>query len=390
MIKRGFKSDDIDAIRTTLRSHHTVQIKVQLLDLDHNYIDDLSNMFTGGQVNYDADADITRSLDLTLFDPLHKAHLDKDSPHKGSVYLDNMIKIMYVIIRASDLKAWEVPVFCGPIDDVNRDDVYLSVKCLGKETLSVGNLWKGRNFKKGQEKTTVISTILKDLCGESKLNIPSLPKKKGNKLPNVMKLNSEDAPWKVCKKLASSMGYQLFYDGMGVAQMRKVPSGVCWTFNQDSIVTVPKIDYDLSQTINAVKLTGRKSGKKKKHVVKARRVAPGSHPLSPRSLGRKKPNGDKVPRFLWKSINDTSIRNNKEAKARCEKELAKGLRGGVSVTFDGLHMPLLEESDVCRINWEGHPTEFHLRQWTLPLTVDSMAAYGYLKRTKYNKKRSRK
>lgn len=372
MMKIGKKASDLKELDVVLTQSHWIKVRVRMLDLDHNYIADYSDLFVDGMVSVDADAEVTRALDLTLFDPFRRVNLDPDSPGRTSVFITNMFSIVVVVMNAQRTKTWEIPVFCGPVDDVERDDVWLDIKCLGKESLSLTNLWRGKTYKEKQPKTDVIKMILRNLCGETRLSIPD---KKG-RLPSDQKLNTKTIPWKVAKKLAKTMGFQLFYDGRGAATMRRLPSKPVIRFGPKWVTQKPKPAYDLENTINAVRVIGKKPKKAKKHV-KAQVVAPKSHPLSPWRIGR-----GGVPRYLWETIEDDSLSTAKECKDLGKKVLAAGLEAGTQVTWAGLPHYRLQEGDPAFIDTETVQQKFRARKFTIPLVAGDEASYGYLRRAK--------
>lgn len=374
MIDVGIGHDELKNLIKLMVQPHTLYIRVRLLDLDHNYIDDLSLNFVEGVVTVDATADVTRSLDMKLFDPFQQIHLDPDSPSKTSIYVTNMIQVIVVIQKPDRSKTYTIPVFTGPIDDVSRDDIFISIKCLGKETLSLAGLWRGKTYKKNQEKTYVIKNVLRTLLGEIKMSIRDL----AAKIPNDMTFNRKVKPFLKLKGLAKTMGFQLFYDGRGVAVLRKLPKGTVHTFDDTWLCSVPEIDYDLSKTINAAEVTGKKP-KKGKKTPKARYVAQRSHPLSPWRLGRGNPI---VPRYLWAEVQDDSLTSNAECKKRAKEIVQDGLLAGIEVKAEGVPMFLLQEMDPVRFHNENVSAHTRARQFTLPLVAGNKSSYGYIQRSK--------
>lgn len=372
MISIG-KTAKLEAELTTLlQSAHTIYMRVRMLDLDHRFLRDLSTVFIDGQVTVDSDAEVTRALDITFFDPDRRISIDPDDPSRTAVYLTDMISVVYIVMNPDRTKTWEIPVFCGPVDAVNRDDIWLDVKCLGKESLSMANLWRGRNFKKGQAKTWVIKEILRDMVGETKMDIPDLKAK----MPTELKLGADDKPWIVCKRLAASLGYQLFYDGRGVAVMRKRQSRPSFTLNERWLTSEPKLAYDLKTTINAVAVIGAKPKKAKKRV-QYTAVAAKSHPLSPWRLGR-----GGVPRYLPMRIEDDGLRSIKECKNVAMQNLAAGLLAGTDVSANGIPHARLQELDVVAIRTSQVSANAVMRKFTIPLVAGDDASYGYLRKTK--------
>lgn len=362
-----------------MKAPHNIRIVVQQLDLNHAYIKELSDKFVDGVVSVDADAAITRALDLTLFDPFKQVHLDPDSPGKSNIFITNMIKIVVAVSDAARKNVFEVPVFCGPVDKVERNDVWIDIKCLGKESLGLSNLWRGKTYGRNQKKTDVIKSILRNLMGESKLNLMDRKSKIGGK--HGVKLNTNTKPWQLAKKLARTMGLQLFYDGRGVCQLRKRSTKAVTHFTKMNITVVEQPVYDLSKTINAVEVLGKKPKHKKR--IKYRAVAHRKNPLSPWNLGRKIKVGNAtrtVARYLWRRISDNSIGSQKEARNTARKELKSGLLSGVEVKFAGIPKYALQELDVARIDTDLVNATFTNHKFTIPLVAGDDATFGYLKR----------
>jgi hypothetical protein len=370
MIPLGLRKAQLNQLHDLLESSHNIYIRVRLLDLEHKYIADLSNRFVDGQVNIDADAEVTRSLDIVIADPNKSINIDADSPDEGAMYLNNMISVVYVVHSPSGHLSFDIPVFCGPIDQLSRNGAFIDVTCLGKESLSMANMWKSRSFKKNLAKTHVIKIILNSIMGENKTNVPE----RKARLPRNLSLGRANKPWVAAKWLASSMGCQLFYDGRGVARFRAMPSKSVFVFREKNMTSVPEFGYDLSDVVNAVEVIGAKP-KGAKHKLRLRMVAPRSHPLSPFRLGR---NG--VPRVLPLFIEDDQLKNKREMRARAKRELRNGLLEAIDAAFDSLPIPHLEELDVSRLSVDDYAMSFRLRTMTIPLVASGTSSIGYLKR----------
>lgn len=373
MIGAGLNSFEQLRFNNLLRSAHFLGVVVRLLDLDHNYREDLTAQFMEGNVNVDADADVTRALDVTFLDPQKSINIDPDSPSPTSIYVAQMLQV--VMVYQPPLRDYQVaiPVFTGPIDAVDRDDVFLQVKCLGKESLSISNLWSGRTYQKGQRKIDVIRNIFQTLIGENKLDLDNSAQ---GSLPNDLKLNRDDAPFLKAKDLAGSMGYQLFYDGRGIARMRKRNNQVVLTLDKTWLTDQPQVSYDLSETINAVEVKGKKP-KKNKDAPKFRAIADYNHPLSPWRLGRAG-----VPRYLWTEVEDDSLRSDAECAEVANRILKRGLLGGVEVQAEGIPHPQLEEEDCLTYVTDSFRSTALLKKFTIPLEAGEDTTFGYHERTK--------
>lgn len=378
------KGAPLDAFHGLLQSHHTLDVRVTLMDLDHNLVagGDISSRLMDGQVTVDATANITRSLDLDLLDPTGSLHLDSNSPDAGAMFADRMIRIVYGTINPFGTVRYDTPVFTGPITKLDRDGAAIQVTCQGKEIFGLTESWNHKTFKKGVTVTSAIKYIVGTMMGEGFYNIPNLRAK----LPRNVSVGGEDTPWQVAVRLARSIGYQLFYDGLGICQMRKIPSASCFTFRQGaggSVKTDPDVGFSIDRVVNAVEVWGKKPVKKKGKPNRKRphhrAVAPRLHPLSPWSLGR-----SGGPRYLPLVIEDESIETDAEAKARSEWELKSGLLESIDVGYDAIPIPHLQELDVVQLNASRFSATHKMLKFAVPLTSKEDMPVGYVRNVKPN------
>jgi hypothetical protein len=371
MISLGLSAASHQTLLTTLASHHDINIKVQVLDLSHNYLGDISSRLVDGQMDLDFEAENTRSLKLILLDPVHQLHLDSNSPDNGALYMDRMIRIIYNVTNPSGTFSVDIPLFCGPIRKLDRVGVLLNVECHSKEVLLMNNFWKGRSHKKGVRMTSIIYATLFE-AGERKMQIPVW-----NTLSPVnVNITSVHTPWIVVKRYASALSSYIYYDGRGVAVMRGIPQSTAYTFTEEVLKSEPQIGYDTSKLVNAVQILGAiPKGSKKPIFVRV--IAPNSHPLSPFKLHR---NG--YPQYFPEYIQDDNIRTVAQAKAIANWHLSVGLIQSVSVAFDCLPGigALLEGGDVVRLSTGEFNTYFRLTKMSVPLTVKGSTSIGYNKK----------
>lgn len=369
-----------------LCSHHTIEVSLQVLDLDHAAVGDaISARLLDGQVTFDADAAVTRGLDLDLLDPTGALHMDSGSPDDGAMFADRMIRVRYHVVNPLGTKRYTVSLFTGPLTKMERSGVVVKVEAQGKEVFGLNPAWNEKSWKKGAKTTAVIRYILTEMMGESpkRIRIPNLNKT----LPRNVSVGGDKLPWAVAKSLAASLGYHLFYDGDGICQMRKMPSGSDFTFAAGpggSVKTEPDVGFDIDNLVNAVEVWGKKPKKRKGKTTKkrphARVVANRSHPLSPfwpDGLGR--PDG---PRYFPVVVEDDGIETDKEAKQRANKVLANGLLEGVEVAYDTLVVPHLEEMDIVTCKTEKWQGRHRLRKFAVPLRSGGSMAVGYVKNVK--------
>lgn len=353
-------------------SPHFLTVKIQLQTLSGGYKAELTNRFIDGQVTVDADAEITRALDLTLFDPERKVSLDPNVASTTGIFIADMIKVWYIIESPDRKIKFQIPLFTGPIDAVERDEVFIKVKAMGKERLSLSNSWAAKTYKKGQRKTGVILDILKGEIGETYAYVPT----SNAKLPTDTKLTREKSPWIVAKAIARTLSRNLIYDADGTAITKSKPTKKTYTFTEKNVTENPRISYDLENVINIVQVIGKKPSKNKAKIVYTA-VAPPGHPLSPINLGR-----PGAPRYLWTVIEDPNISSKVEAKNLATSTLARGLLAGVDVQFAGIPNPRLQEFDIVGIDVNGVQAQFELKKFTIPLNAGVDSGYGYLTRQK--------
>lgn len=368
------KKRDFEAL---LASHHSIEIGVSILDMSHNEISTLTNRFLGGQVTYDGSAEVSRGVDLDLLDPTGALHLDSNSPDAGALFADRMVRVKYTVVNPTGTVRFTCPLFTGPIEKMDRNGAAVQVSALGKESLGMSPAWNSKTFKEGYLVTSAIRYILVNIMGENKLSIPRLRKK----ITRNVTVGGDRLPWQVAKSLASSVGYHLYYDGLGICRMRKMPGAVSFTFRGKAGGTLksePEIGFDMSKTINAVEVWGKKpnkaqtkKGKKRPHY---RIVAARSHPFSPWNLGR-----PGRPRYIPLVEEDDAIRTNVQAKARAKSLLKSGLRESVDVKFDTLVVPHLEEMDMVKVSSDKFSSVFRLSKFAIPLSSSGTMSVGYVK-----------
>lgn len=362
----------VNRFKALLRKPHSLEIRVLLMTLDGAVKKELTTMFLDGQVTVDSTAEVTRGLDISFIDPLGKIEIEPDSPSSTSVFIADMIRVVYVIRDPFAKEIFSCSVFTGPVVSVSRTDMFLDVKAVGKESLGLNNVWAAKTFKKGQSRTDVIKHILSDLMGENKMHIPARPAKLGSDL----KIRQDDAPWKVASRLAASMNCQLFYDGRGIAVMRARSVKPVHVVDETWSHEPPQVAYDMTAVVNAIRVTGGKPKKAKKKV-SAIAVAQRTHPLSPWRLGR---NG--VPRFIWISVEDDSLRTDAECQELADSMLEQGLASGVTYAADGIMDPRLEELDCVKLSVGSINVQAPIKQFVIPLNAGEDGSYGYVKRIK--------
>lgn len=385
MIALGLSSVDLKLFNQSLTTHHSVKITVMLLSLTHSYLSDLSGQLLDGQVSIDADAEITRSLTLQLYDPEHSLKIDSSAPSDGALFYDRMIRIVYSV-KSELLPRWvDVPVFTGPISKMSRNADVLNIECQGKESLlappTVANT--SHTFGKGWRRTDLIKSIMGTFGGENRFSIPDYSQKTA--APVVMKGNTN--LWQLAKAVSGAVAArQLFYDGRGFLCLRGVPATATYTFRTGSggnVTTVPTVEYDIANVRNVVKVTGAVPKGKKTPVVAVASL-PRSHPLNHMAMGR-----NARPRALLEEITDDNLKTTGQAQAVANARVrALGIES-VDVKFDALVAPHLEPMDLYTLKTPDLSMTGRLRQMTIPLK-SAVSSMGYLTKSTPNRARIRR
>lgn len=390
MIHFGLSAADMRAYRAALSQSYTMRTTVEVQSLEGDTLRPITARVTEGFVTVDADAQITRSLTLSLNDPRRTLNFDAYSPADGALYADRMVRVLYGA-RLDSLGWVDVPVFTGPVDSFQRQGNRVDLTAMGKEMLALGFCFRPLTLKKGMKKTDAIRTILRERAGESKLAIPDLRAR----LRADLSLGAEDQPWVVATRVAGSLNRQLYYDANGWARLRPHPRQPVFTFRTGKggvLQGDPSIAFDVSQVKNAVVVRGGKPrGIKKKTdtdpstpkpkdlpIFRGRAVADRNHPLSPWNVGRRLDDGTIIPRYLVETITDSTIRSQREADAVAERRLRELLNTQVQATADSMPIPFLDPLDMARIVTDDFSCRIPLRQFTLPLTPTTMSV-GYLR-----------
>src|SRR5881397_1996445 len=133
----GLNGADLAAYGDALAADHTLSIELRVLNLSNGIITTIRPVADSGQVNIDADADVTRSATLTFLDESRALQFDSDSPADGAVYFDNMIQIRHRIVIPATGARVSCPVFTGPIVKFDRTANEVSIEMQGKEALAL-------------------------------------------------------------------------------------------------------------------------------------------------------------------------------------------------------------------------------------------------------------
>lgn len=409
MINLGLSAADRRRFEDTLRRSHRIRVRARIHDRDEKIIHTFQGSILSGSVQVDMSntpsrlgfaprtsdgSGPVRTLDLTLLLPRKDQAWLPSAPGSESVFADNFISVLYGVWveDLSDGPDWvDVPVFWGPITSILKDGDQVTIRGSGKEVLAQEPvlLWKALTLYKGQLRTGAIRWVLQNV-GETRFDFPDLP----SKMINKWSLDRHAQAWPIASSIARSGDWQLFYDGRGRARIRRYPQNRVWLFKSGrdgTLLSKPKVTYDLADARNVVEVIGPEpSGKKKQIRTESRPNA--THPLSPWSLRR---NGF---RRNMVHVENAQVNKTSEAQSLGDRILSQSLTATVQVEFDSLVVPHLEEGDRVAVFVgdtyasgpqrivEGQHIEFSLLKFTIPLVAGEPMTIGLNRRVSWRRR----
>lgn len=365
-------ADELVALHNDMRyGPYLVRPSVQILDLDHNILADVSDRVTEGQVDCKLDGKVsTRSCTVTLFDPGREVAIDGADAGDGALFYDKMIAAS-VRFKGPRIGRWvHIPIFCGPMTNAARTGFTATAVGQGKERLATGMVWTPTTYTAGEQKIAVLRDLLVQ-TGEDPARI-MLPDLTG-RLPKDMVLDRTDSAWAHVMELTDSMTRQGLYDARGDFRVRGWPDDPKVVFTDGlggTILSHPEVTYDQYTGWNGVWIKGgvKPSGKHFEKTI----WLPRNHPLSPWSRAR-----GGVPFRKALEVLNKKIRTQAEADALADKNFRRLVREITHVTVDVMPNWLLEPGDVVAFRTpELGNIEQVLREFSLPLTAGTAMSVG--------------
>lgn len=383
MINLGLSSAELKLFQQSLITGYNLKVTVQILDLNHKYIADVSEMLMDGQVNKGFWDIVTSGATLTLLDPDFQTGFDTASPSDGAIYADRMIRIVYSTYSADLLPRWvDVPIFCGPVTKVSRDDAVLSVECQGKESLYVEPtmVWTSKTYAKGTKLVSAVKDLLGSKGGETKFDLPEWTRT----IKKDYSLKTETRAWDLVRSMVGSrLIHQAFYDGRGYFRLRNCPTTPIFTITEDHLTSVPKLEYDTANLRNTVLAKGATPTGKSQLISK--RYLPSSNPSSPSALAR---NG--VKRYLVEVIEDGDLTTQSAVDSLANETLESVQLEQVNFDFDSVPLPHLEPGDVFQIKTRDFSRNLRHKEFSIPLKAGNAQSNGTYRRLTANKTNIRK
>lgn len=334
VINLGISSCERKSLARAFGLPHRIRRSVRILDLDHRLVSDVTDLFVDGQVNIDRTASVTRSATVSLFDPKHLVGIDTTSPNAGIVsprYLLQLHRGIYV----DELSKW-VDIPCGVLwfTKPSRQGYTLSIEAQGKEAIAQYPTAKQISFTASANKMAAIRTIMGSI-GETRFRLDATTERMGKAF--VVDLSM--TPWAACKKIADSMGRQLFYDAEGYLVCRARPANAVFTFRMGDGGTVrsdPQFTYSDGVVYNYVRATGATPEGKNDPISASSHVG-STHPLY---ITR---HGQFVP--LRADASNDKLKTVSAVKSLADDQLAKLIDDSQSASWDSAPVWHIEEGD---------------------------------------------
>lgn len=386
MQRMGLRADELAAYHRALADSHTIAIKIGVLNLEGKTLNSITARHVSGQVMVDVDQDVSRALQIELYDPRHALHFDSRNPSDGALFADRLIRVYYTVhVRELGKRVTAVP-FTGPVNHFERHGDTVSIEAQGMEALALRPAYRPRTVKKGTPKVEAIQTFMEDRAGETRFAFPEL----AATLPKAAVLGRHGITWKRSRKIAHSMNRQLYYPGTGICTLRRWPRQPCFTFAEGdggSLLSDLGVSYTLGDDFaNVIEVIGGKPRGPKERPRFAAMPDP-DHPLSPQNLGRHDVNG-----YVVETIHRDDLRSRAECRRVAERILEDRIRETIEVSADVLPMPHFDEGDLVTYTASDGAVTARLRRWVLPLHTegDPPMSVGYDRNTMIRKHRIRR
>lgn len=381
MLNVGLSAADTQKYYADLAVTHEVRHSIRILDLSHNPVSgNVAAMLLDGQIDgqlievdrlstsFDdfADPTILHTLSMQLLDPGYTLGFESSSPADAALYLDRMVEIVRWDFCPS-LGVWvKCPLFCGPVNDLNRDGDVVIISAQSKEALAANQADIALTYGAGVKITAMIRDLLARTGEVGKyMDIPD----QATVASSANVLLRESRPWSKAYWLARARGWYLFYDGRGVAKFTGSTTPV-FRFDGSNMLSPPSRSYSTQNLTTTVRVVvGGGAGDAPKFDVTAR--LPASHPNSTFSLRRNGKN-----RAYLVRIDDDNIPTQAVAQARANAELTNRQHTVSGARFDAFCVPPLELGDYVHVVNEGRASVERVTAFTKPLRVDGVMSVG--------------
>lgn len=373
VVNLGLSATDLAAVVRCFGQPHRIRRSLQLLDLDHQPIEDVTSFFLEGQVNVNSGQGdgVSRSATISLYDPTHAVGLDVANVGEGTVsprYLLQAYRGMFV----DTLDRWvDIPAGVFWFNSPSRSGDILNIEGQGKEALARYGVVRQIAFTASANKMTVIRQILESI-GETRFRLESTTATMGK----AWTLTYDTSPWAACQSIAAGMGRQLFYDAEGYVVCRTPSSSAVYTFRQGNGGTVrnadPSFGYSSDSAYNYVLASGA-TPQGQNVPIRRGAVVASTHPMY---LTR---NGTFVP--LRYDISNDKLTTTTQVSDLAKSTLASVVLDTQTGGWDSSPVWHLDEGDVVHVTdaiddagtGASYGVNVRMTSWSFPLTLGTQS-----------------
>lgn len=364
----GLEPGDLAEVNNLYGRSHALRCTVQVTDLEHTYVQDISDAVIDGQVTLNWEGDeATRSLELLVYDPDFEMGFDVPDSSEGVWFFDRMIQVRMEMYAPEQGRWVEFPMFTGPVRGYKRTASLVNLQCIGKD-IFVRKSWPSYTLRKGTNKITAIRKILRN-AGETRFRFEATTSEVLTE-DKVINRTMTVSPWGWARARAADLGLRLFYNGNGEACLRPRTGSVDWVFadGDDGVVlTNPDVSADYARIANIVRTTSSKDPK----VYGEARVKATS-PISPSVLKR----GGQPLYFGHEYLSD-AVKTKAEAKRAAQEVLEDRQRAAYTTKLDIMPVWAAEEYDLMQVRIDGDLTKVALLTASFGLSPDAPMTIGY-------------
>lgn len=342
-----------------LRNNHERHISADLIRRsDESLVGPLDMWLLDGQVtvNCTGDQATTRILNLSFLD-LARSVAFQPGPGGRKAHQQFLIRIGYGV-RVPKLGRWvEVPVFKGPIYDVDRDGAQVNIVARGMEEVAKNNIGRVWTLPKGGVKTKQAKDLLAatGLDG-TRVRIPNLMAT----FPDRKTLKYDAIFWDEVVKIARSLGYYMFPDGAGNVWWRKLGYRPVLTFDRE-LLEDPKPSESGDDLNNVFRVFGA-DPKGPADRLSYTAYFPEDDPNSMQSLAH---HGHWARRILTEE--NEHLKTQKAVRRHAIELRDEALRKVTAQELAILPIPILEEWDMVASAGQDGPRNTRATQFAIPL-----------------------
>lgn len=243
------------ALKAAVRTDHVVIAKAEVWASDQK-LQEIN--IKDGTVTVDSDSAVRRTCEVSLFTEREATNLVPDNDFDLLTPFGNELRL-YRGVQFDDGTQEYVPLGVFVITEVAIEDTNegVSIRLSGEDRsirISRAKWTKPYQMSNGSLESSLLA-LLKDRYSDVQTAFPTT-----NVSVNDVVLGSENEndPWKDAVEIAELVGYDLFFDQNGVAQLKQFPSldgsVVVALYSEDSGTTITRLDRTIStkETYNGV------------------------------------------------------------------------------------------------------------------------------------------